>query len=101
MSQTMPPQRQDRQPGREHPMHPHPKAEMAGYRGAERLAGKIALISGGDSGIGRAVAIGFAKEGANVAITYYNEHEDAQRTLELIEAEGRRSLGVAGDIGNS
>ncbi|MBV8455726.1 MAG: SDR family oxidoreductase [Acetobacteraceae bacterium] len=95
------PQSQERQPGSEQEMEPRPQAEMRHYRGAEKLAGKIALISGGDSGIGRAVAIGFAKEGADVAITYLDEHEDAQGTVKLIEAEGRRALAVPGDIGNS
>ena len=82
-------------------MRPQPRAEMEQYRGAQRLAGKVALVSGGDSGIGRAVAIGFAKEGANVAITYFDEHEDAQQTLTLIEAAGSRGLLIPGDLGNS
>ena len=90
------PQAQDRQPGREQEMEPRPQAEMRNYRGAGKLDGKIALISGGDSGIGRAVAIGFAKEGADVAITYLDEHEDAQETVRLIEAEGRRAMAVPG-----
>jgi NAD(P)-dependent dehydrogenase (short-subunit alcohol dehydrogenase family) len=81
-------------------MQPKPKAEMAGWRGSGKLDGKTALITGGDSGIGRAVAIGFAKEGADVAIVYKEEHEDAQDTGRLIEAEGRRALLVAGDIGD-
>ncbi len=98
---TRKPQAQDRQPGREQEMEPKPQAEMRNYRGAGKLDGKIALISGGDSGIGRAVAIGFAKEGADVAITYLDEHEDAQETVRLIEAEGRRATAVPGDIGNS
>lgn len=102
MSDTpYPPQQQQRQPGREHEMEQRPQSAMEKYRPAVRLAGKVALISGGDSGIGRAVAVGFAKEGANVAITYLDEHDDAQETLRLIEAEGRRALAVPGDIGNS
>jgi NAD(P)-dependent dehydrogenase (short-subunit alcohol dehydrogenase family) len=101
MSETVPPQRQERQPGRQEEMQPQPQASMQDYRGADRLAGKIALISGGDSGIGRAVAVGFAKEGANVAITYLDEHEDAEETLRLINDAGRRSLAIAGDLGNS
>jgi NAD(P)-dependent dehydrogenase (short-subunit alcohol dehydrogenase family) len=98
---TMPPQEQQHQPGSEQQMTPQPAAEMARYRAADRLRGRIALISGGDSGIGRAVAIGFAKEGADVAITYLDEHADAQETQALIEAEGSRALIVPGDIGNS
>jgi NAD(P)-dependent dehydrogenase (short-subunit alcohol dehydrogenase family) len=101
MSQTMPPQRQERQPGSEQEMRPQPRSSMEQYRGADRLAGKIALVSGGDSGIGRAVAVGFAKEGANVAITYLDEHEDAEETLRLINDSGRRGLAIAGDLGNS
>jgi NAD(P)-dependent dehydrogenase (short-subunit alcohol dehydrogenase family) len=101
MSEVRPPQKQDRQPGIEAEMEPRPQAEMTHYRGADKLDGKIALISGGDSGIGRAVAVGFAKEGADVAITYLDEHEDARETVRLIEAEGRRALAIPGDIGNS
>lgn len=74
---------------------------MLHYGAAGRLDGKIALISGGDSGIGRAVGIGFAKEGADVALTYLDEHEDAEETARLIEEEGRRALAIPGDIGNS
>ncbi len=81
-------------------MSPRPQSAMARYRAAGKLAGRTALISGGDSGIGRAVAIGFAKEGADVAITWLNEREDAAETVRLIEAEGRRALSVPGDIGN-
>ncbi len=101
MSEVRPLQRQQHQPGSEQAMEPRPQAEMRNYRGAGRLDGKIALISGGDSGIGRAVAIGFAKEGADVAITYLDEHEDARETVRLIEAEGRRALAIPGDVGNS
>ena len=100
MSATVPPQRQDRQPGQQHHMEPQPHASMEHYRGAQKLAEKVALVSGGDSGIGRAVAIGFAKEGADVAITYLDEHDDAAETIRLIEATGQRGLVVPGDIGN-
>lgn len=93
-------QEQDRQPGRRGEMTPRPRAEMRGYRAAGKLRDKIAVISGGDSGIGRAVAIGFAKEGADVAILYREEHEDAESTKSLIEAEGRRCVALAGDIGD-
>ncbi len=98
---TMPPQSQSHQPGSEARMDPAPRAEMRDYRAAGKLTGKVALISGGDSGIGRAVAIGFAKEGADVAFAYLDEHEDAQDTMRLIQAEGRRTLAVSGDIGSS
>lgn len=102
MSDTVrPPQAQSRQPGFQTEMEPRPQAEMRRYRGAGRLDGKIALISGGDSGIGRAVGIGFAKEDADVALTYLDEHEDARETVRLIEAEGRRALAIPGDLGNS
>ena len=100
MSDTVPPQRQDRQPGQQHQMDPRPRAEMADYRSSQRLASKAALISGGDSGIGRAVAIGFAKEGAHVAITYLDEHQDAKETLDLLERTGRLGIAIPGDIGN-
>jgi NAD(P)-dependent dehydrogenase (short-subunit alcohol dehydrogenase family) len=94
-----PPQEQHRQPGLQAEMTPKPRSEMRDYRAAGKLEGKIALITGGDSGIGRAVAIGFAKEGADVAIVYLDEHEDAASTKALIEEQGRRCLTVAGDIG--
>jgi NAD(P)-dependent dehydrogenase (short-subunit alcohol dehydrogenase family) len=73
---------------------------MRDYRAAGKLEGKAALITGGDSGIGRAVAIGFAKEGADVAILYLDEHEDAASTKALIEDQGRRCIAIAGDVGD-
>jgi NAD(P)-dependent dehydrogenase (short-subunit alcohol dehydrogenase family) len=100
-TEKVPAQKQDQQPGRQSEMEPRPQAEMRNYRGTGRLAGKVALVTGGDSGIGRAVAIGFAKEGADVAITYLDEHEDAQKSMRLIQAEGRRTLAISGDIGDS
>jgi NAD(P)-dependent dehydrogenase (short-subunit alcohol dehydrogenase family) len=81
-------------------MDPKPRSEMHDYRAAGKLEGRAALITGGDSGIGRAVAIGFAKEGADVAIVYLDEHEDAGSTKALIEEEGRRCIAIAGDIGD-
>ena len=82
-------------------MRPQPESVMAKYRASDRLHGKVALISGGDLGLGRAVAAAFAKEGADVAIVYLDEHDDAQETLCLVEAEGRHGLLIAGDVGNS
>ena len=98
--QQQPPQHQDRRPGIEAEMTPQPRAEDRSYRGSGKLQGKVALITGGDSGIGRAVAILYAKEGADVAVVYLNEHEDAQETRRQVEEEGRRCLLIAGDIGD-
>jgi NAD(P)-dependent dehydrogenase (short-subunit alcohol dehydrogenase family) len=98
--QHHPAQEQDRQPGLRSEMTPEPRSDMRGYRAAGRLEGKVALITGGDSGIGRAVAIGCAKEGADVAIVYLDEHEDAASTKALVEEEGRRCIAIAGDLGD-
>ncbi|MEA2523619.1 MAG: hypothetical protein QOF01_5075 [Thermomicrobiales bacterium] len=98
--QTMPPQQQDQRPGIEAEMTPRPVAEDPGYKACGKLTGKVALITGGDSGIGRAVAIIYAKEGADSAIVYLNEHEDAEETKRQVEAEGRRCLLIPGDIGD-
>src|ERR687885_116914 len=87
-----PPQHQDRQPGKESEMTPRPRAKDSEYRGSGKLRGKVALITGGDSGIGRAVAIAFAKEGADIAIGYLNEHGDAEETMRLVEEKGRRCI---------
>ncbi|HEV3000509.1 MAG TPA: SDR family oxidoreductase [Solirubrobacteraceae bacterium] len=92
-----PPQTLDR-PGHESEMEQQPRDEMRGYVGSGKLDGKAALITGSDSGIGRAVAVAFAKEGADVAISYLSEHEDARRTAELVEAEGRRAVLLPGDL---
>lgn len=97
--QQRPAQRQAQEPGREHKMSPQPKSAPAFEKGEGKLEGKVALISGGDSGIGRAVAVAFAREGANVAILYLNEHKDAKETIRLVENEGRRCVALAGDIG--
>jgi NAD(P)-dependent dehydrogenase (short-subunit alcohol dehydrogenase family) len=81
-------------------MRPRPRHTDPGQRGCAKLEGKVALISGGDSGIGRAVAIAFAKEGADVAILYLDEHEDAAETKRLVEDKGRRCTLIAGDVGD-
>jgi len=93
-----PPQEQAHQPGSEREMQPMPDY-MPRYPGSGRLRDKVALITGGDSGIGRATAILFAREGAKVAIVYRDEDWDARRTLELVEAEGGEAMLVRGDIG--
>jgi NAD(P)-dependent dehydrogenase (short-subunit alcohol dehydrogenase family) len=95
-----PAQDQDRQPGLETDMEPRPEVTAPHYHGSGKLAGKVALVTGGDSGIGRAVAVLYAREGADVAIVYLDEHEDAQETQRLVESEGRRAITVAGDVGD-
>ena len=98
--QQFPPQQQKQQPGLRSAMQPLPESIRPGYQGSDKLKGKVALITGGDSGIGRAVAIHFAKEGAHVAILYKNEHEDARSTQQEVEQAGVRALAIAGDIGD-
>ena len=95
-----PPQHQNQQPGMEYKLKPRPKADDEFYRGSGKLQGKVALITGGDSGIGRAVAIAFAKEGANVAIVYLNEHKDAEETRSMVAEYEGSCLLLAGDIGD-
>jgi NAD(P)-dependent dehydrogenase (short-subunit alcohol dehydrogenase family) len=95
-----PPQHQEQRPGSESEMTPKPKSDDSSYQGSGKLKGKVALITGGDSGIGRAIAIAYAKEGADVAIVYLNEHDDAKETKNLVEKHGRKVVAIAGDIGD-
>lgn len=99
MSNNVPPQEQDHQPGTESEMTPAPEFRPH-FPGSGRLQGKVAVITGGDSGIGRATAVLFAREGAKVAILYKDEHDDADTTLGLIEDEGGTGLKIALDIGD-
>jgi NAD(P)-dependent dehydrogenase (short-subunit alcohol dehydrogenase family) len=94
-----PPQHQRKRPGREHKMKPRPRAEDEKHRGSGKLQGKVAIITGGDSGIGRAVAIAFAKEGADVSVVYLEEKKDANETKRLVEEHGRKCLLIEGDVG--
>ena len=95
-----PPQKQERQPGRETKMVPQPDFEPR-FAGSGRLEGKTALITGGDSGIGRAVSVLFAREGANIAIVYLEEDRDAADTKALVEEEGAACLLIKGDVGSA
>lgn len=98
--QQFPPQHQERQPGVHAEMNPEPASTAPFYRGSGKLKDKVALITGGDSGIGRAVSILYAREGADVAIVYLDEHDDAKETSRLVEEEGRRCLLIPGDVGD-
>lgn len=93
-----PPQHQDKQPGMEYLMNPRPIFNNPYYKASGKLVNKVAIITGGDSGIGRAVAVGFVKEGAKVVIVYYDEHKDAEETKDFIERMGGKCLLLAGDI---
>ncbi|HHW38150.1 MAG TPA: glucose 1-dehydrogenase [Bacillales bacterium] len=95
-----PPQHQNQQPGIESLMNPRPAYDNPNYKGSGKLQDKVAIITGGDSGQGRAIAVAFAKEGADVAIVYLNEHNDAKETKQVVEQKGRRCLAIAGDIGD-
>ena len=93
-----PPQHQEERPGRESEMTPRPETERS-EAGSGKLSGKVALVTGGDSGIGRAVAVAFAREGADVCIVYLEEHNDAQEAQGMVSDFGRRCLTLAGDVG--
>ncbi|WP_244828288.1 SDR family oxidoreductase [Caballeronia sp. TF1N1] len=93
-----PEQQQERRPGLTKPLDPQPDHGEESYKGSGKLAGKTALITGGDSGIGRAVAIAFAREGADVAISYLDEHDDAKETARWVEEAGQKALLLPGDI---
>jgi NAD(P)-dependent dehydrogenase (short-subunit alcohol dehydrogenase family) len=97
---AFPPQHQNHQPGVESEMNPRPVFIGQNYKTAGKLANKTAIITGGDSGIGRSVSIHFSKEGADVAIVYLNETSDAEETKKSVEAEGRKCLLFSGDIGS-
>lgn len=98
---SQPAQHQRKQPGHEHRMKPQPEYIREGYTGSNKLRDKVAVITGGDSGIGRAVAVHFAREGADVVIAYLNEHEDAKHTQQLVRQEGRECILLAGDLGKA
>ncbi len=95
---AFPPQHQSVQPRLETLMHPRPIFDNPDYIGTGKLKDKVALITGGDSGIGRAVSLAFAKEGADIAIVYLNEHKDAKETKALVEAQGRKCILISGDL---
>ena len=98
MSDQQRPEQSQERPGTTAEMTPRPKDDMADYEGRGLLEGQRALITGGDSGIGRAVAVAFAKEGADVAIAYLDEHDDAAHTAKLVEQAGRRCTTIPGDL---
>lgn len=95
---TFPPQHQNRQPGREAEMNPPPQYDNPAYRPAAKLSGKKALITGGDSGIGRALAVTYAKEGADIAIVHLCENSDAQQTVQAVENLGRKCIAIQADL---
>jgi NAD(P)-dependent dehydrogenase (short-subunit alcohol dehydrogenase family) len=97
---SFPPQHQMK-PGREADLHPAPMYEAPGYKGSDKLRDMVAVVTGGDSGIGRAIAVLFAREGADVAVVYLCEHRDAEETKRAVEREGRRCLLIPGDVSNS
>jgi NAD(P)-dependent dehydrogenase (short-subunit alcohol dehydrogenase family) len=97
-SQKSYPEQPQQPPGLESGMSPQPDYGESSYRGSGKLQGKTAIITGGDSGIGRAVALAFAREGADILVAYLNEDSDAQKTMEIVQQEGRKCIAIAGDI---
>lgn len=95
------PEQHQEKPGRESKLRPRPQYEAPDYKGSDKLLDRVAIITGGDSGIGRAVAVLFAREGADVCVVYLEEDKDAQETARAVEKEGRRCLLIAGDVGDS
>jgi NAD(P)-dependent dehydrogenase (short-subunit alcohol dehydrogenase family) len=101
MADPTPPAQQQAPPGGTGEMEPEPRDEMRGWTGRDLLAGKVALVTGGDSGIGRAVCAAFAKEGADVALAYLSEDADAEHTAKLVEGQGRRCLLLRRDLADA
>jgi NAD(P)-dependent dehydrogenase (short-subunit alcohol dehydrogenase family) len=99
MARLQPAQKQERQPGRESEMRPRPEYEPK-FPGVGKLKDKVALITGGDSGIGRAIAVAMAREGAKIAFSYLEEHKDAEETVRLVQQEGSEAIKFAGDVGD-
>ncbi len=97
----LPAQHQQEHPGDEYKMDPQPEYIRKGYKGSDKLKNKVAIVTGGDSGIGRAISVHFAREGADVVIVYLNEHTDAEDTKQLVEKEGGKCLLIAGDLGDA
>lgn len=100
-NQTLPPQHQEQRPGKESEMYPRPEYKAEDYKAAGKLEGKVAVISGADSGIGRAVAVIFAKEGADIVLLYLDQPEDAEETRREVEKHGRQCLSLAGDVADA
>ncbi|SEJ67433.1 short chain dehydrogenase [Azotobacter beijerinckii] len=100
-NQTLPPQHQEQRPGKESAMHPCPQYKAEEYKAAGKLEGKVAVITGANSGIGRAVAVVFAREGADIVLLYLDQSEDAEETRREIEKHGRRCLTLAGDVADA
>jgi NAD(P)-dependent dehydrogenase (short-subunit alcohol dehydrogenase family) len=95
------PEQEQQRPGRESEMSPRPDYGEETYRGSGKLTDLVAIVTGGDSGIGRAVALAFAREGADVVVSYLNEDQDAAETVRIVEDAGRRGLAISGDVSDS